>query len=162
MHEFKFLNITNFEPLLKIYGELASNLDSFILIETIFLQIYAKLEEALYLESEQHPIKKNASITRFELALIEQGYDINNEHWRALVSFSKIRNCLLHGNGRIDADRYGMDTAETINLLNAEANATLIQIIPVNSHSKIKLDSELLNYCLLKIKGFIECQLQNE
>lgn len=131
-----------------------------ILIESTFLQIYAQLEESLYHECEQQFIKKNASISRFETALNEQGYNIDNDTWNTLINISKIRNCLLHGNGRIDIDRYGIDTKDAINALNSDANNLVIEIIDLKGHregiARIKIKEYFLRYCSIKIKTFID------
>ena len=131
-----------------------------ILIESTFLQIYSQLEAALYHECSAHLIKKNASIARFEMALRELGYSIDSEYWNALLDISKIRNCLLHGNGRLDSDRYGVDTKETINSLNSDANTSLIELINLQNQeegvSRIKLNEQFLHYCFIKIKAFID------
>ncbi len=129
-----------------------------ILIESTFLQIYANLEESLYYECEHQLIKKKASLSRFEIPLAELGYSIDNEHWHALINLSKIRNCLLHGNGRIDSDHYGLDTREIINTINSDAGIDLIDIIasPLQKDSfTIRIKAPFLHYCLTKIKGFI-------
>lgn len=156
MNQFKFLKITDFEYLLTIYEsvkasiqedinhlQVAQNINVLlteqvypidfykqsidILTESTFLQIYTKLEAALYNECDTYSIMKKASISRFESALSEQGYSINNEDWQKLLGISKVRNCLLHGNGRLDADRYGLDTKDTITILNADAHKVLIE-----------------------------------
>lgn len=191
MDQFKFLTIFNFEYQLKIYNlvsesikkdishlESKNNINKLdmdeirnlafykqsldILIESTFLQIYAELEESLYHECEKQLIKKNASISRFETALNEQGYCIDSEHWKTLLNISKIRNCLLHANGRIDIDRYGIDTKETIKTLNGDANTILIEIVNLKDHkedtAKIKIKESFLEYCVIKIQGFINPQ----
>ncbi len=191
MKEFTFLKIINFDHQLKIYELMstsiqkeisdlesknhlhkltkdeARNLEFYtqsldILIKSTFLQIYAQLEESLYHECEQQDLKKNASIVRFETALSEQGFNIEGEYWRNLLEIAKIRNCLLHGNGRLDSDRYGEDTRETINSLNSDAKTILIEIIDLKGHrkgsSKIKIKNEFLPYCINLIKNFINSQ----
>ncbi|EHL31025.1 hypothetical protein [Legionella drancourtii] len=191
MNQFKFFKLINFEYQLKIYDLVATSIQTTsahleskknineltpdethdlvsykqsldILIESTFLQIYATLEESLYHECEQKLIKKNASITRFETALKELGYRIDNKHWQTILNISKIRNCLLHGNGRLDNDRYGIDTKDTIQSLNADANTLLIEIINLNGHgegtAKIKIKEQFLHYCFIKIQKFIDSQ----
>lgn len=183
MNQFKFLTIFNFEYQLKIYDLVAQSIKkdishleskdethnlSFykqsldILIESTFLQMYSQLEETLYHECEKLLIKKNASISRFETALSKQGYSIDSEPWKALLNISKIRNCLLHANGRIDIDRYGVDTKETINNLNSNANTLLIEILNLKGHkegtAKIKIKECFLHYCFTKIQNFIYSQ----
>ena len=112
--KFKFLDLTRFDYLLTMYNLINSQFPepNQILIESTFFQIYATLEEVLYGECNQQIIKKNASIIRFEPALKEQGFNLNNEAWDKLVEIAKIRNCLIHGNGRIDQDKYGEDTED--------------------------------------------------
>ncbi|KTD72597.1 hypothetical protein [Legionella tucsonensis] len=191
MNQFKFLKTIHFEYQLKLYELLTTfiekeiahfeskknineltidemhtlefyNLSLETLVESTFLQIYAKLEEALYYECETLLIKKNASILRFEPALNQQGYTIDSKHWKMLVNISKIRNCLIHGNGRLDSDQYGVDTKETIHYLNSDANIPLIEIIHLRDHkegiSKIKLNKPFLHYCFIEIKSFIHSQ----
>ena len=191
MNQFKFLKIFSFEYQLKIYDLVAQsiqkdishleskkniniinmdetrNLEFYkqsldILIESTFLQIYAELEETLYHECKKQLIKKNASISRFETALNEQGYCIDSEPWKALLNISKIRNCLLHANGRIDIDRYGADTKDTINVLNSDADTLLIEILNLKGHregtAKIKIKEYFLRYCFIKIQNFIYSQ----
>jgi hypothetical protein len=191
MTQFKFLKIINFEYQLKTYEVIAASIQKDIslleskrnineltinethslelyqqnlniLIESTFLQIYSKLEECLYHECVPQLIKKKASISRFEMALNEQGYTVDNEHWKILLNISKIRNCLLHGNGRLDSDQYGIDNKETITSLKCDANTSLIELIHLNEHkeesSKIKINPTFLHYCFIKIKNFIDSQ----
>lgn len=184
MNRFKFLKIINFEYLLKNYellktsikknlspvestliGEVTSQ-NLTMLVESTFLQLYATLEEFLYYECEQQFIKKNASLLRFEAPLNEQGYVIHAKDWGVLLNLSKIRNCLLHGNGRLDADKYGVDTQQAINALNQDANSPLIELIHLTGYragtAKIKLNENFLYYCVIKIKSFIDSQATNE
>lgn len=191
MTQFKFFNRLNFEYQLKIYDLVAASMQTniahlkskqnstdlsleethdlavyeqswAILLESTFLQMYAELEASLYQECEPKLIKKNASLSRFETALNEQGYHLDNAHWQAMLNISKIRNCLLHGNGRIDNDRYGVDTKDTIHALNVDANTNLIELINVNAHgegsAKITIKAPFLHYCLIKIQQFIDAQ----
>jgi len=163
---FKFLKLNHFNSLLKMYEQVnAVYLDNNsentgILIESTFLQLCSQLEEALYYECEQHFIKKNASIIRFEAALQEQGYNTNNKFWDRVLKLAKIRNCLIHGNGRIDNDKYGEDTVNTINSLNADAKTQLVEIIENahNASSKIKIKPELLTYFVNTIQEFCSFQ----
>lgn len=191
MSQFKFLKTIHFEYQLKLYELVAASIQKEraaleskknineltidemhalefykqslqTLVESTFLQIYAKLEEALYYECAPLLIKKNASISRFEPILSEQGCTIDSKHWKMLVNISKIRNCLLHGNGRLDPDRYGVDTKETIHSLNLDANIPVIEIIHLKDHkeeiSKMKLNEAFLHYCFTKIEDFIQSQ----
>lgn len=127
-----------------------------MLVESTFLQLYSRLEQVLYEACERKFIKKNASIGRFETALIEQGYNLDNEPWKALVNSSKIRNCLLHGNGRLDKDRYGVDTRQIIDALNSDT--LLIETIPLESlgdgSAKIKIKEQFLYYCVSNAQQF--------
>ena len=123
------------------------------LIESTFLQWYSELEAWLYWSCKNQVIKKNACISRFEKALIEEGFNLDNEAWQALVHSSKIRNCLLHGNGRLDNDRYGLDTRKTIEALNS--NTLLIETIPLEDGAKIKIKEPLLEYYIMKTKQFL-------
>ncbi len=79
-----------------------------ILIESTFLQLYAELEETLYHECLKNEIQNGSSIKRFEIALNNQNYDVSKKNilWINLILFSKVRNCLLHANGRLDIDKY--------------------------------------------------------
>jgi len=181
MNEFKFLKANIFEYQLNLYELVATSIHKEIkyleseeltademsslefykqslhtLVKVTFLQIYAQLEDSLYYECKYHVIKKNASIIRFETALREQGYNIDNKYWKNLLHISKIRNCLLHGNGRIDNDKYGVDTQTTINSLNSAASTSLIDVIDLKETSKIKLNPSFLHYCLNTITHFIE------
>ncbi|QLZ68140.1 hypothetical protein FOLKNPGA_00918 [Legionella sp. PC1000] len=191
MKQFKFLKTIHFEYQLQLYELISASIQKELahleakknineltieemhalefykqsvqtLVESTFLQIYAKLEEALYYECDPLLIKKKASISRFEPVLSELGYLVDNTHWNMLVNISKIRNCLLHGNGKLDSDRYGVDTKETINALNLNANTLLIEVIPLKDHkegiSKIKLNEPFLRYCFIEIKNFIHSQ----
>ncbi|MCW8469713.1 hypothetical protein OQJ19_03450 [Fluoribacter gormanii] len=191
MNQFKFLKIINFEYQLKTYELIKSSIQKDIshlelkknsyeltpdeittlecykqslkiLIESTFLQIYSQLEEVLYSECGEQLVKKNASISRFETPLGALGYPIASNCWNALLNISKIRNCLLHGNGRLDSDRYGIDTKETISSLNSDANTALIELIHLKDHekgvSRVKLNEQFLHYCFIKIKNFIGSQ----
>jgi hypothetical protein len=116
------------------------------------LHIYSELEDILYSECQNEPIKKNASISRFESALFKQGYNTSDDNWQSLLNISKIRNFLLHGNGRLDFDKYGIDTRAVINILNSHANKVLVEVINLKGTSSISIREEFLNYCLVKIQ----------
>ena len=158
--KFKFSDLTRFDNLLTIYDLLNSQFPETnqILIESTFFQIYATLEESLYGECKPQLIKKNASILRFEPALKEQGFNLNNEVWDKLLAIAKVRNCLIHGNGRIDKDKYGEDTKATITTLNTDAKIELVEIIISDSlaekSSKVKIKVEFLHYFVNQIKMF--------
>ena len=100
--------------------------------------------------------KKNASIIRFEPALKEQGFNLNNEAWDKLVEIAKIRNCLIHGNGRIDQDKYGEDTKATITSLNRNAKTQLVEFIDSKTliEGSFKIKAEFLVYFVNQIKIF--------
>lgn len=134
----------------------------YILTESTFLQMYAQLEETLYHESEKKLIGEKSSILRFEKALKNRGYDINCDFWKALINISKIRNCLLHSNGRLDIDRQREDTIKNIKLINNDAKSEVLQIIDFKHHkpgtSKIIIQEGFLEYCFIIIKNFINSQ----
>ncbi len=155
--KFKFLNPHDFELLIQTYEQITSSIQANkqILIDSFFLQMYSQLEEALYFECERQIVKKNASILRFEEALKKQGYQLNNELWLKLLEVAKIRNCLLHGNGRLDNDKYGEDTRTSISNLNLDANEELIELVQLKEECfKIKINRTLLVYFFNKIKEF--------
>ena len=156
--KFKFLDLTRFDYLLTMYNLINSQFPepTQILIESTFFQIYATLEEVLYGECKQQIIKKNASIIRFEPALKEQGFNLNNEAWDKLVEIAKIRNCLIHGNGRIDQDKYGEDTKATITSLNRNAKTQLVEFIDSKTliEGSFKIKAEFLVYFVNQIKIF--------
>ncbi|QMT59422.1 MULTISPECIES: hypothetical protein [unclassified Legionella] len=186
MNQFKFLKIINYQ--LNTYELIAASIQNDIrhlqsklisqqlskdeanalelsqeclnlLIESTFLQMYSQLEAGLYLECRAYSIKKKASISRFEMALRELGYDVGGVYWSALLDISKIRNCLLHGNGRLDSDRYGIDTQETLHLLNSATHTSLLELINhQEGASKIKINETFLHYCFTQIKNFIKSQ----
>ncbi len=86
-----------------------------ILIQSSFLQLYA--EETLYHESCKENINKHLSnITRFKEALAKMDYDTSGYYWKMLENISKIRNCLLHSNGRLDIGRNRSETESAIAL----------------------------------------------
>lgn len=128
------------------------------LVTSTFFLMYGMLEDALYLECDGYNIKKNASILRFETALKDQGYDVTNQWWNTLLDLAKIRNCLLHGNGRLDTDRYGIETKNVINALNCHSSALLIEVIDVQGTTRIKLNNALLRYFYNAVVQFINVQ----
>lgn len=166
MPSFNYLTPINFEDQLKLFNVIKASIKPehvSILIESTFLQMYAQLEGSLYQECEKHVIKKNASIARFENALNELGYVTNTQHWEYLIHLSKIRNCLLHGNGRLDNDKYGEDTRNTIHCINLDANEILIEIVHLPGQlTKIKLLENFPNYCFTKIYNFIHASASIE
>lgn len=67
------------------------------LTQNTFLMIYSHLEEFLYLLSNKTTDPNKKGLDRFILPTIDK----NQKHWNALLNAQKIRNCLLHSNGRI-------------------------------------------------------------
>lgn len=130
-----------------------------ILIQSSFLQLYAVLEETLYHESCKENINNSSSITRFKEALAKQNYDTSGYYWTMLVEISKIRNCLLHSNGRLDIDRQRIVTESAIALLNNSADKQVIKTIDLIHHkpstTKILIQESFLDYSTFIIKSFI-------
>ncbi len=122
-----------------------------ILIESTFLQLYAELEETLFHECSKEDIHHNSSIERFKQALKIQNYDIskNNNFWTNLNHFSKIRNCLLHCNGRLDiAGKYSGEVKKAIDAINQNISSEIIKIQQLKGHKegteKLKLSEDSL------------------
>lgn len=133
-----------------------------ILIQSTFLQLYSELEETLYHESGKETIGQSSSIRRFEKALTKQGYDTSGNSWTVLVNIAKIRNCLLHSNGRLDIDRCRKDTESAIEIINNSAGHKVLEIIKLKGHKlgtdKIILLESFLEYYSFIIKRFINLQ----
>lgn len=169
------LSINSFLPHLKLYGLIASTLRNEslttppnelsqlhlnLLIESTFLQMYATLEEALILECNNALVPKKASISRFEKALAERGYLTDSKPWLLLIEVSKIRNCILHGNGLVTADQYGELTKAAILGLNTHAQTSLIEVKTqlFTSFSKVTLNESFLTFYFDLIRNFINAQ----
>ena len=72
-----------------------------------FLMLYAYAEEWLnILSKKRHPmisIKDGGSISRYKTVLRDGfGLDVSSNLWCLLTDCEKIRDCLLHANGRVD------------------------------------------------------------
>jgi hypothetical protein len=71
-----------------------------------FLMMYSYLEEWLYVDWKAYAPnverdKENGSIGRFKNIVKKLGVDLSSSCWQVLMEAEKIRNCLLHANGRI-------------------------------------------------------------
>lgn len=71
-----------------------------------FLMLYAYVEEWLHLLSQKHPTistKDRGSIGRYK-DVFRDGFklDLSGPLWGLLTDCEKIRDCLLHANGRVD------------------------------------------------------------
>jgi len=71
-----------------------------------FLMMYSYLEEWLYVAWKSYApnveMKNNkGSISRFRYIVKQLGVDLSSSYWQVLMDAEKIRNCLLHANGRI-------------------------------------------------------------
>ena len=71
-----------------------------------FLMMYSYLEEWLYVDWKAYAPNvvlqnKKGSIGRFSNIVKQLGVDLSSSYWQVLMDAEKIRNCLLHANGRI-------------------------------------------------------------
>jgi len=71
-----------------------------------FLMMYSYLEEWLYVGWKLYAPSvdlenKKGSIGRFRNIVHQLGVDLSSNYWQVLMDAEKIRNCLLHANGRI-------------------------------------------------------------
>lgn len=162
MASFNFLTLDFFAAQLKTYEEIArldvQNQPANILVDSIFLYMYSQLEHFLYQECQTQLVKKKANLSRFEEPLNQLGFSLDNKPWQTLLHSSKIRNCLLHGNGRIDDDQYGKDTLATINILNEQAKSELIGLKKKTNNTTLAINKEFLFYFMGQIKDFIALQ----
>ena len=87
--------------------------------------LYSHAEEWLHILSKKYfphfTIKRGGSITRYKKVIRDGfGIDVSSGAWQLLTDCEKLRNCLLHANGRIDlmknayemkqiATRHGID-----------------------------------------------------
>ena len=71
-----------------------------------FLMLYSHVEEWLYLISKKTPTKpKGLSLGRFKPPLKALGVDLSCKAWELMMDSEKLRNCILHANGRVDLSR---------------------------------------------------------
>ncbi|OJX91012.1 MAG: hypothetical protein BGO90_05400 [Legionella sp. 40-6] len=135
-----------------------------ILIESTFLQLYAELEETLYHECLKNEIQSGSGIKRFERALSNQNYDTSQKNllWVNLIFFSKVRNCLLHANGRLDIDKYPDEVRLAIKELNQNVSSEIIKIRHLKGHKegtdKLNLTEDVLFVFGLICRNFIFSQ----
>ena len=71
-----------------------------------FLMMFSFLEEWLYVDWKAYAPNvelenKKGSIGRFRNIVKQLGVDLSSNYWQVLIEAEKIRNCLLHANGRI-------------------------------------------------------------
>jgi hypothetical protein len=108
------------------------------LLNAAFLQMYAEIEEQLYHSCEKTMITNENSIIRFKAGVIKLGYDLScNAQWEILLNSSKIRNCLLHANGRLDISSDRDNILKAIQSINKKQNECL-KIISINKNLKTK------------------------
>lgn len=80
--------------------------DSLLRVNT-FLMLYSHAEEWLDLLSKKYypqlTLNTGGSITRYK-SVVRDGFgiDVSSGAWHLLTDCEKIRNCLLHANGRVD------------------------------------------------------------
>ena len=77
-----------------------------MLRRTTFLLMYSHVEEWLFhvWKTYARNVKldcNEGSIARFKPVLKTLGVDLSNDNWGLLRDAEKVRNCLLHANGRI-------------------------------------------------------------
>ena len=87
-----------------------------------FLMMYSYLEEWLYVDWKAYAPnveldKENGSIGRFKNIVKQLGVDVSSNCWQVLMEAKKIRNCLLHANGRISLLKDSKKVKEVKNII---------------------------------------------
>jgi len=114
-----------------------------------FLLIYAHTEEWFFLLWKEYAPdcqlgSKDGSIQRFKPVLKKLGFDLSKDkNWQFLCDAEKIRNCLLHANGRPSLMR---SPNEIKRIVNSHKNTLEIKV------GRIRITGEFLN----KFKNSIE------
>ncbi len=82
------------------------------------LLLYSYLEEVLYLmvrnKAPNHLPSGGSSLDRFKRGLKAMGLDLSVAHWELFNDVYKLRNCLMHANGRISILRDVQDITTVI------------------------------------------------
>jgi hypothetical protein len=89
----------------KFYKSALNDYDRILHINT-FLMMYSYLEEWLYICRKTYApeialLNGKGSLKRFKNVIKELGLDLSSKLWQDLANAEKIRDCLLHANGRL-------------------------------------------------------------
>lgn len=94
--------------------------DSLLSINT-FLMMYSYLEEFLYhtwkIFGKEQTVSGSGSLKRFK-EIIRNVLDLDLNHdreWEMLCDYEKVRDCLLHANGRVSISKHNDDLERIIN-----------------------------------------------
>jgi hypothetical protein len=127
--------------------------DSLLRVNT-FLMLYSHTEEWLNLLSKkyypQFPIDDGGSITRYRNVVCNGfGIDISRGQWQLLTDCEKIRNCLLHANGRVDLMKNEQEIRQVAKRLGADIKL-----------GKLNISSNFLACFSKEVEGLVN-DLQN-
>ena len=119
-----------------------------------FLMMYSHLEEFLYhvwksFGKEQDVNKNSGSLKRFK-PIIENvmKLHLNQDHeWELLCDYEKIRNCILHANGRVSISK---DKNELERIINRSSDHLSIK------NDRIGLSGEFIERVSITIESLIK------
>jgi hypothetical protein len=106
-----------------------------MLLVNTFLMMYSFLEEFMYIVwkkfSKGVHVSNKGSIKRFKDVFKKSlGMDLEKDSdWQFIVRCEKIRNCLLHANGRIDLSTEQSEVRKIISSSNGLLDSDLQRII---------------------------------
>ncbi|KTD45507.1 hypothetical protein Lrub_2304 [Legionella rubrilucens] len=83
----------------KIFQSALHNYNEY-LTDNVFLMMYSHVEEWLFIHADSDT-DTGGSLERFERSLVMKGLNTSSSEWQSLLRAEKIRNCLLHANGRL-------------------------------------------------------------
>lgn len=109
----------------KIFQSALHNYNEY-LTDNVFLMMYSHLEEWLYIHADS-ATDHGGGLDRFERSLVTKGLNTSSSEWQILLKAEKIRNCLLHANGRLS-------------FVKASDKACIIQIIGQSKYFGSKND----------------------
>ncbi|MFC3908280.1 hypothetical protein ACFORL_04225 [Legionella dresdenensis] len=83
----------------KIFQSALHNYNEY-LTDNVFLMMYSHVEEWLFIHADSDT-DHGGALERFERSLVMKGLNTSSSEWQSLLKAEKIRNCLLHANGRL-------------------------------------------------------------
>lgn len=102
-----------------------------------FLMLYSLTEEWLFIFAGK-PLNNGGGINRFNFSLINKGLKEDSPEWQALLQFEKVRNCILHANGRVSFVKKS-DQKSIQNIINNKKYFSV-------KHDKLVLKKNYLQY----------------
>lgn len=129
-----------------------------------FLQLYISFEEIVIQECEDEGVEiEEFCLDKCKKKLTALHYNVSGENWENITYIAKIRNCMVHTNGRLDLSSK-KNLTDVVDNINKKANDSLIDTVNSKISKHIILTEDFLNFVNKNFQAFLisnQQQLKN-